>query len=176
VSADRWTALRPEQAATILQALAVPWWIAGGWALDLFLDVTTAHRDLDVCLLRRDEAALRAALPGWEVQATPPDALLRCRPAGRSEWQLEVVLDDADGDDWCYRRDRRVRRPLAEIGWQRGAVPVLRPEIVLLFKAEEPERSRFDEAVPGLSPGARTWLRCALELAHPGHPWIGKLR
>ncbi len=36
-------------------SLTVPWWIAGGWALDLFAgDQSRPHKDLDVGILRND--------------------------------------------------------------------------------------------------------------------------
>ena len=31
----RWEPLTPQQAAERLRGLGAPWWIAGGWALDL---------------------------------------------------------------------------------------------------------------------------------------------
>jgi hypothetical protein len=35
------------------------WWIAGGWAVDLFLgEQTRVHDDVDVAVLRRDEHEL----------------------------------------------------------------------------------------------------------------------
>jgi hypothetical protein len=41
--------------AALLAGIDSPWWIAGGWALDLFIgDQTRAHEDLDVGILRRD--------------------------------------------------------------------------------------------------------------------------
>src|SRR5487761_311998 len=36
---DRWATVRPEEVAPFFLAASVPWWIAGGWALDLFLGV-----------------------------------------------------------------------------------------------------------------------------------------
>ena len=63
-----WEPLRPEDAAELLRGLAAPWWIAGGWSLDLFLGVELRpHKDLDVAVLRRDQARLLEALPDWEL-------------------------------------------------------------------------------------------------------------
>jgi hypothetical protein len=166
--------MRPARARELLVGLDAPWWIAGGWALDLYLGTEGPHGDLDVMVLRRDERCVHAALPGWELREASASALW-ARPAGTEPWQLELVLDDADGDEWTYRRDPRVRRPLAGIGWESDGLPVLVPEIALLFKATAPERSRFDEVAPALDAAARAWLREALELAHPGHAWLAEL-
>jgi Aminoglycoside-2''-adenylyltransferase len=51
----------PVQAvASLLSGLAVPWWITGGWAIDLAVGhLTRDHADVDVIMLERDEHALR---------------------------------------------------------------------------------------------------------------------
>ena len=44
-----WNPAEPHQANEWLQHFAALWWIAGGWAIELFLEQTTrAHTDLDV--------------------------------------------------------------------------------------------------------------------------------
>jgi len=40
-----------------------PWFIAGGWAVDLFLGrVTRSHKDIEIAIVRADQGALRAYL------------------------------------------------------------------------------------------------------------------
>ena len=162
-----WEALRPEDAVELLGSFDAPWWVAGGWALDLFAGRDRRpHDDLDVMLLRRDEERLRAALPDWEFHAAGAGSLWS-RPRRAERWHLEFVLDDADGDTWRYRRDARVVRPLGSLGAQRGP---LAPEVVLLHKATDDgtkARSDFADVVPLLAPEPRAWLRAAVELAHP---------
>ena len=64
----RWSPLQPPVMAALLADVNTPWWVAGGWALDLFLGFQTrSHDDLDVGILRRDVAAVIANLPGWEL-------------------------------------------------------------------------------------------------------------
>ena len=54
-------------AARLLAGLPAPWWIAGGWALDLFVGrQSRAHDDLDVEVLRRDQFVLQRLLAGWD--------------------------------------------------------------------------------------------------------------
>jgi hypothetical protein len=53
-------------------------------------------------------------------------------------------------------------------------VPVVAPEIALLFKAKAPrfkDQRDFDRVLPHLDRSARSWLASALEQAYPGHPW-----
>jgi len=158
-----WESLRPADAAELLGELDAPWWIAGGWALDAL--APREHGDLDVMVLRRDLPRVASALRGWELDEKAN--CLWARPAGSASWHLELVLDDADGDTWRYRRDARVTRPLASLGAVGGP---LAPEVVLLYKAKddgETARRDFAAVVPLLSDRARAWLRDAVALAHP---------
>ncbi len=36
-----WQSWQPNEVAQLFSALAIPWWIAGGWAVDLFLGEQT---------------------------------------------------------------------------------------------------------------------------------------
>jgi hypothetical protein len=75
---------------------------------------------------------------------------------------------------WLFRRDHRIRRPLAAAFLSDAKLPYLAPEIVLLYKSKAPEaRDDADlvSALPHLSPERRAWLRQALEHSRPGHPW-----
>lgn len=193
---DRWDPLTPSQAATLLRGCPSPWWIAGGYAIDAFVGVIgrRPHEDLDVGLLARDQHAIRCWLRGWDAWCADPPGTLRrwrvgeyldeplhdiwLRPAEAAPWRLALVLNPSEDDDWVYRRDRRVRRALAEIVWHADGIPYLVPEVQLLFKAKsmrEKDELDFTDAAPLLAIEQRRWLRAALELAHPGHPWIQRL-
>jgi hypothetical protein len=70
-----------------------------------------------------------------------------------------------------------VRLPLARFGrMAAGGVPCVAQEVALLYKAKHHDVDRdaadFASALPLLDAGQRVWLREALEVAHPGHPWI----
>jgi len=72
-----------------------------------------------------------------------------------------------------------VRRSLAEVGAERGGVPFLRPEIVLLYKASElspKNEADFAAVRPQLTQTATQWLREALEVIDPRHPWVPRLQ
>lgn len=194
-SNESWRALSPSQGRTLLAALSEPWWIAGGWALDLFLGkVTRPHKDLDIGVFRRDAARVLAALPGWEffeakdgtltqiVAGNPPRAevnSLWCRRADTALWELELMLDELVDDRWIFRRDPRIDRPLAT-AFRRTAegIAYLSPEIQLLYKARATrtqDQADFDRVVPRLDSEARTWLHGALARMDPDHPWLSVL-
>jgi hypothetical protein len=166
--------------ADALRDVPVPWAIAGGWAIDLALGrVTRPHADVDVAVFRGDQAALRAALPGWAFEAIaggarvpwpagvwlePPVHEVYGRPAPGAD-ALEFLLDERDGADWVYRRDPAVRRPLARALRDTPAgVRVLAAEVVLLYKSKAPratDEQDFRVARDLLDGEARSWLRAA---------------
>ena len=130
-----WQPRQPEEVARFFSTLTVPWWIAGGWALDLFLGVQTReHEDIDVLFLRRDQHEVRAQLQGWDVQEAHPellpgswpfqewkqDALLSasvhdiwCRPTKSDPWALQLMVIDTSGDHWIFRRTAQIRGSLS---------------------------------------------------------------
>ena len=68
---------------SLLADLTVPWWVTGGWAIDLAVGhPTRVHTDVNVMVLERDEHALRG-LAGVDIQliagGQPPGPW----PAGR---------------------------------------------------------------------------------------------
>lgn len=49
LSHETWRALPLDEAVALLSVVRTPWWVAGGWAVDLYLGkVTRAHKDLDM--------------------------------------------------------------------------------------------------------------------------------
>jgi hypothetical protein len=148
---------------SLLSVLTVPYWIAGGWAIDLAVGrVTRDHADVDIMLLERDEHALRTDLTEVDVQLIGRDGQPGPWPAGRRllagpgpgrprppigadrlvlrgknlPLPAEVLLASAAGASWVYYRGARcISRPLAGITRHRHGIPFLAPEVVLLFKS-----------------------------------------
>lgn len=189
-----WKPLRPDEAQACFAGLDVPWWIAGGWAIDLYLErETRPHGDLDVGLLRRDQLAVFGALVGWELFSAHKGRLRRlepgeslraeehgvwCRPGPALPWALELMLNAHRGDAWVYRRDERVTRPLGEILMRTASgVPYLAPEVQLLFKSKgqrSKDRSDLRAVLPRLDAAAREWLAEQIQHADPDHPWLAE--
>ncbi len=66
-----WDPLGLDEAAAEFGMWKLPWWIAGGWAIDLHLGhQSREHGDLDVLVLRRDQALVREHLTDW--MSRPP--------------------------------------------------------------------------------------------------------
>ena len=158
----RWEDFDPSRLSNLMRSFHAPWWVAGGRALDLWMGrQTRAHQDVDVAILRADQKQLHEIFCGWELYyATPDHRLLpywsECwlevplhgvwvRPASHAPWLCEFLLNEHEGAHWVYREDPALRMPLADIGISAsGNIPILVPEIVLLYKAHE--RTEKDEA------------------------------
>jgi hypothetical protein len=189
-----WDPASPHDAAEWFANVSVPWWIAGGWAIDLFLDrETRRHTDLDVGVLRRDIGEVLSSVPGWEAFEAKDGALTRlshttprsevnslwCRGVGTRPWKFELMLDESDGDFWVYRRDPGVRRNLESLVYLSSkGIPYLAPEVQLLYKATHArprDELDFESVVPHLSGEARNWLHHSLVRTVPSHPWTHTL-
>ncbi len=192
-----WRSLGVAQVAVLLGELPAPWWIAGGWALDLFLGRQTRdHGDIDVLVLRRDQLAAQAALAGWDLHAADPPGRLRpwrrgewlaapihdiwCRPAPDAPWALQLMLAETEADRWLFRREPAIGGPLEQLTCRTAdGIPYLAPEVQLLYKATDAPRSK-DEAdltavLPHLDAERRRWLTAALRAYRPHHPWLARL-
>jgi hypothetical protein len=194
-SVDRWDAWPPAEVARLLTGVATPWWVAGGWALDLWLGRQTRdHADVEICTPRAEWTSIRDRLAGhdlWCVHdgrrrllapgAPVPDVCRQvwvCDRQTRS-WRLDVMLEAGGSDEWVCHRDPGIRRPLREAtGATADRIPYLRPEIVLLLKAKAArpkDEADLDAFLPRLEPAARRWLARALAALHPGHRWLDRL-
>jgi hypothetical protein len=194
---SQWDAWRPEEAARFLDGVRVPWYVAAGWALDLFLGgQRREHEDLEIAVpgTRFDE--LVPALEGFEIylitdraEATPlaeaRDRLMDThqtwiREPATGKWRLDVFREPSDGETWICRREPAIRMPYARlIERTADGIPYGRPEVVLLFKArhahQEKNRSDLEAVLPRLDGDRRAWLRDALARVHPGHEWLEAL-
>jgi len=194
---SQWDAWRPEEAARFLDGVRVPWYVAAGWALDLFPGgQRREHEDLEIAVpgTRFDE--LVPALEGFEIylitdraEATPlaeaRDRLMDThqtwiREPATGKWRLDVFREPSDGETWICRREPAIRMPYARlIERTADGIPYGRPEVVLLFKArhahQEKNRSDLEAVLPRLDGDRRAWLRDALARVHPGHEWLEAL-
>ena len=176
-----------------------PWFVSGGWAIDLFVGrVTREHEDLEVGLFRRDQGALWAYLSGWELCKAQSDQAgagwvpwhegewlelpihqIRARREGGEPPEFEFFLNDMAGEDWLCRRNTAITRPVAEISRRSSSgIPFIVPEIQLLYKAKwhrEKDEHDFQTALSLMSAAQRAWLKAGLEVIHPGDAWLAVL-
>ena len=164
-----------------------PWHVVGGWAVDLHLRrITRQHHDIEVAIFRDDQLELIRHFDGqaeitWQQAgswyAWDPGHLLvhplhQIRLCTTQGLEFDVLLNDREGDEWIYRRDRRVRRSLTHFSM--GAGDPYPAEILLLYKARDTRpQDRMDHCLlsPQLTPEQSAWLRQALDIAHPTSSW-----
>jgi hypothetical protein len=191
----QWVPADPPQATAWFAGVRTRWWIAGGWAIDLFLQQQTrTHLDLDVGVLRRDVTGILPALKTWEIFEAKNGTLTRlatgavpsctvnslwCRQSSNGPWTMELMLDDSDGENWVYRREQGVRRNLNDVV-RAGADGILYlvPEIQLLYKSKtvrSKDDADFQMAMPRLCVEARRWLRQSILRTSPSHYWINQI-
>lgn len=193
-----WSPLSVTETAAVFAKCAAPWWLAGGYAIELVVgQPVRTHHDIDVMMLRRDQKYLQVVLRGWDLFVSDPpgsgalrscDAAeaiesplhdLWCRRSPGSPWSLQVMLDEADGENWVSRRDPRIRRQLDSLTvWTTHGIPILAPEIQLYYKAKnvrQKDRIDFAAVLPLLTHEQSIWLDAALALSDPGHPWRKRL-
>lgn len=181
-----------------MQHFPRPWFVTGGWAIDAFLmRLTREHKSLEIAIFREDQLALQQHLQTWhwqkltqkEYQAWPTDEYLLLPihqlHGSRGPDQLAVLLNERYGDDWVFRHNFSVTRHLKR-SWKLSSIsgffsdglPILSPELVLLYKAKANRKNDaqdFFNTQSALTPAAREWLKQALILCYPEHPWIQHL-
>ena len=151
------------------------------------------HEDIDVAVPMGTADAVREWLADYHLWQTSPGLRpvlpgeplptglhqMWVRRDAYSPWLMDLALTPVDGADWVFRPDPRVRRPVAEVvRTGPDGVPYQVPEIGLLFKARH-ARSKDEgdllDVLPRLSPAATAWLRDALTLTAPEHPWLARV-
>lgn len=185
---ETWDAWTPGEAARRLSTVAAPWYVAAGWALELFTDnATREHDDLEIAVPERCFGDMTAALPGfeWDVvgdgQVWPfPErsgdhhqTWLREPATGRC--RLDVFREPHPGNHWVCRRDASITLPYDQLILRTSdGIPYAAPEVVLLFKAKylrEKDIADFHHVLPAMDQTRRSRLHGWLMTVHPGHPW-----
>lgn len=187
-----WQAWTPAEAAERLSSIRPRWYVAAGWALDLFVGgLGREHHDLEIGVPRERFGEIIEAFPGfdWDVVGDgcmwpfPEEAenqhqtWLRDPATGR--YRLDVFREPHMGDRWVCRRNASITMPYDELILRTvEGIPYLIPEVALLFKAKaqrEKDEADFRRVLPAMDRARRSRLTAWLALAHPGHPWLETL-
>jgi GNAT superfamily N-acetyltransferase len=194
---DAWTPWHPRDIAHRLARVDRPWHVAGGWALELWradhdLGPLRDHEDVEIAIPRAAYPSFAAALAGldlyavhagavWPLRAALPKSHVRqVWVAADGRYRADLFLEAGGDRTWIFRRDDRIRRPLARVVARTlDGLPYLRPEAVLLYKAgaaRPKDEADFAAVAPDLDADSAHWLVDALSVAYPGHPWIATLK
>jgi hypothetical protein len=89
-------------AANLMAGVKVPWWFAGGWAIDLFLGKHTwPHGDTDILIRRDDQLAVQAYLASKELLLYK--AKQGTLPKDQSDFDLVVPRLQPEARVWLLR-------------------------------------------------------------------------
>jgi hypothetical protein len=185
----------PLQITELMRDFVPNWFIAGGWAIDLFLEKETrSHQDIEIAIFRKDQADLQSHFNGWLLHK-----FVKGEPIvwHRDEWltlpthevhgfnetaqpqQIEILLNESNETEWIYRRNQEVRRSLNKVQLESSiGVKFLCPEIVLLYKSTNPQakdEQDFQAVVEYLDAKQKTWLKDAIKVCNSEHHWLRSL-
>jgi len=190
----------PREIQSLLADTPFQWWIAGGWALDLFLqEQTRPHFDIDVAIARQDQLVAQLYPSGWDFWSTmrneKGNIVLRHWETGKllgteipgvwgrespeSPWRFEFLLHEINEQLWTFRYSALVQHPLRNIErFTTEGIPYLQPEIALLYKAarlRDVDVQDFHKVLPHLNDEQRSQLAGDLLKFEPKHPWLAAL-
>jgi GNAT superfamily N-acetyltransferase len=192
-----WVPLSVDEVKKVFKPFKPQWWIAGGWAIDLFLKrQTRPHDDIDVLICREDQLEVQKLLAGWDLWAADPPGTLK--PWGKGEflkkglqdiwgrktpkdpWQIQIMLFDTENNDWVFKRDEQIRKSLSSVTVKTSdGLSLLAPEVQLLYKSKalrEKDKLDFRNALSVMDTAQKTWLKEALIQVYGNkHEWIVKL-
>jgi hypothetical protein len=169
-----------------MEGFVHPWFVSGGWAIDLFLGrVTRGHADIEIGIYRRDQMALMEHMRDLSFQKavqTPrgkewvrcdsgeelrlPIHQIKVKDVPGDFREIEFFLNERTETHWLSRRHPGLTRSVDDvviIGSH--SVPILTPEIQLLFKAKQTrakDEVDFALALPRLNASQRKWLARSL--------------
>lgn len=148
----------------LLQGLAAPWFLCGGWAADAWLGrQTRRHWDVDVGVFHDDQRAIFEHLRGWALVAHDPNvpdattepwngrrldppahvhvpqrgsSLSTVPTAAHTVFEFEFLLAETAGPDWLLHREPAVVIPRERaIRPSPLDLPAAAPEVIVFFKA-----------------------------------------
>jgi aminoglycoside-2''-adenylyltransferase len=190
-----WRAWRPEEAAQRLHGLDLPWCVAAGWAIDLFVGYERReHEDLEIAAPAHAFPRIQALLDDLEFYSTGDGEVRAIAESPKRfaethqtwgldrvafEWRIDVFREPSVGGEWVCRRDEAIRLPYDElIEHSADGIPYVRPEVALLFKAKAArpkDEEDLRDVLSLLGPSRRALLHDWIAIVHPGHAWLERL-
>ena len=168
-----------------------PWFIAGGWSIDLGIGkITREHEDMDICIFRENIVAILTYFTEWDINVTIPgesrlekvttirdtESPRYCLHLTKDQQFIEILLTDNVDGQIPYRRDYSIEISHEDfVRTDDAGRNYIAPELQLLYKASScrpKDQLDFENFLPMMSYKQREWLRVALMKAHPTSLWI----
>ncbi len=183
--------VEPKRVAALLKEYHGSWMVAGGWAIDLFIGRETRdHQDIEIAIPRNEQLNLQAYLQGWELRYVVDGAFFpwedglflelpihEIHGKGPNDDDLEILFNEFEGEQWRFRRNLVIKYPAAKAIRVSPVddIPMLSPEIALLYKAKWDEAKNYHDiqvCLPLLDQEQKNWLRKTIVIEHGSHPWL----
>ncbi|MDI9312861.1 MAG: hypothetical protein QM535_21805 [Limnohabitans sp.] len=183
----------PKRIKTLLEGYGGIWAIAGGWALDLYLQTETRiHKDIEIAIPRNEQLKLKNFLKEWKFnyvkngEFVPWDneefltLPIHEIHAKNEENEFEILLNEIDEKVWTYRRNPKVKYPIEKL-YAKNLIDInfLVPEIVLLYKVKLNKTKDIEDlknTISILSKESKTWLINSIEQeSHNSKEWITQI-
>lgn len=183
----------PVRVAKLLAGYRGTWAIAGGWAIDLFLNQETRkHQDIEVFILRAEQLKFKNYLTDWQFRVADAGQL---NPWNNNEYlelplheihghnefgeAIEVLLNEEIYGNWQFRRKPAIEYPMKEVIISADLhIPILTPEIVLLYKAktnQEKDKHDLKATLPKLKSSKVHTLKKWLIESYGKHEWLAEI-
>src|SRR6266536_951059 len=148
-----WQPLSVTEVAMLFANAPFTWGLAGGYAVEQFLGTAIReHDDIDIVIFRDDQHEVQRWLPDWQLYAADPPGTLRlwCPDEylpygihdiwgyrnGATAWQMQLMVLEAEREDWFSRRDRRICGRRDDLIVRYNGLPCVRIEVQLFYKAK----------------------------------------
>lgn len=169
------------------------WAVAGGWAIDFYLEKKTReHKDIEIVIWRDEQQLLQSYFSSWEGTYYQKGVPFEWKKGEmlqlpihelhfkKDDQGLEVLLNEHIDGEWIFRRDTTITHPVSTFFHSTSSgVNVLAPEIVLLYKAKEPkdyDTKDLQNALLKMSDNQKGWLFESVQKMYPDHPWLSLIK
>ncbi|MNH83724.1 hypothetical protein D3C73_361250 [compost metagenome] len=127
-----------------------PWFVAGGWTIDLLLnEITRNHKDIDICIFREDAQYALHYFQDWNIYvAIPGEHRLEkvtqmidielpkyCLHLFKEQQFIELLLTSRIEDQVIFRKNNQIKMSMNDFCKESGEVPFVNPAWQLLFKS-----------------------------------------
>jgi len=169
----------------IMNKYGYPWFIAGGWAIDLFLNrETREHEDIEIGIYRKNQMQLYRYFGKQKKYYI--DNTSHIGKKERRVWnkeylrlpihevyveyeglEIEVLLNEKYEDNWIYRLNEKIKlNEEKAILYNEKEIPFLCPEIVLLHKSKhmrDKDIADISNASKKMDESQKKWLMDNIE-------------
>jgi hypothetical protein len=171
-----------------------PWFIAGGWSIDLAIgNQTREHGDIDIVIFREHTQETLDYFNSWDIKvAIPGESRLEpcssivdtfvpryCLHLFRENDFIEILLTETIEDQVIFRKERSIVMELERfIRTNPDSIPYVAPEWQLLFKSMNPrthDEQDFQNYLHYIRPEERNWLKNSIKKVNEKSNWIDLL-